>query len=264
METASHKMLRNADLFRQHGGQEADYVEANVRVGMKWGSQQMANRLMERDGPVIQSGLFAGMAYHRTVAEGALAARLLGTYEAELHPHIERILATQPKHIVDIGCAEGIYAVGFARLAPFAKVFAFDIEEHAQHLARTLAEMNGVSDRVTVGGLVDHARLNAMTQENAFVFCDIEGGEQALLDPEAAPNLKRACLIVETHPTAAPNVTKTLHARFAPTHDVTLVNEVVKPPPKGHWLERAPTIDQFCATWEWRHRPTPWLVMEPR
>ena len=62
----------------------------------------------------------------------------------------------------------------------------------------------------------------------------------------------------------APGVTELLTDRFAPTHEVTLVRETVKPVPDGHWLSELATVDQFLATWEWRYRPTPWLVLEPK
>jgi protein-L-isoaspartate O-methyltransferase len=62
------------------------------------------------------------MAYVEDATEGALAPRLIGTYEDELHPHLAEALAADPEVILDIGCAEGYYAAGLARLAPGAVV----------------------------------------------------------------------------------------------------------------------------------------------
>src|SRR4051812_14244715 len=71
--------------------------------------------ILERYGPVVLSGPFAGMAYVRQAAGSCLAPKLIGCYEAELHGVVARILRTGYTQIVDIGCAEGYYAVGLAR-----------------------------------------------------------------------------------------------------------------------------------------------------
>ena len=43
--------------------------------------------------------------------EGALIPRLLGTYECELHPHLAALSAEGLDCVIDVGCAEGYYAV---------------------------------------------------------------------------------------------------------------------------------------------------------
>jgi hypothetical protein len=40
--------------------------------------------------------------------------KFLGTYERELHRVIERAIWRRPKYVLNIGCAEGFYAVGLA------------------------------------------------------------------------------------------------------------------------------------------------------
>jgi hypothetical protein len=53
-------------------------------------------------------------------------------------------------------------------------------------------------------------------------------------------------------------------ARFASTHDIVRVDQAPKtfdPPPWFGWLSH---LDQLLAVWEWRAKPTPWLVMTPK
>ncbi len=86
-----------------------------------WGSRsldRLAARIASRHGWVVQGGPFAGMAYLHRSLDGPLPPRLLGCYEAELHGALERILGTRYDTVVDIGCAEGYYAVGLALKMP--------------------------------------------------------------------------------------------------------------------------------------------------
>jgi SAM-dependent methyltransferase len=262
-KTVADNVARRAQHYAANGGPQP-FLDQTLRYMGKWRSQLISNSLLQRDGAVVQTGLFAGMAYIESAAEGALAPRLLGTYESELHPHIERILTKKPAVIVDVGCAEGYYAVGLARLAPWATVRAFDINPAAQAACKALAKINGMEARVQVGGEVTPVGLEVLCADGAFVFCDIEGAEDDLLDPVLTPALDRCSLIVETHPGARPGVTERLIDRFARSHDVELVREVVKDVPPGHWMAEANLPDRFYATWEWRFTATPWLVMTPK
>jgi len=52
--------------------------------------------------------------------------KLLGCYEAELHPVFAKWQAVPFRQVVNVGAAEGYYAVGCARLWPEAQVIAFE------------------------------------------------------------------------------------------------------------------------------------------
>jgi methylase of polypeptide subunit release factors len=52
--------------------------------------------------------------------------------------------------VIDIGAAEGYYAIGFARRLPAARVIASDLDPVARLLCWLLARRNGVGDRVSV------------------------------------------------------------------------------------------------------------------
>ncbi|MCS7063959.1 MAG: hypothetical protein NZM04_07975, partial [Methylacidiphilales bacterium] len=63
----------------------------------------------------VRHGPFAGMVYENdTFCCSAIAPKLLGSYEREIQPWIESLLLDRWEGVVDVGCAEGYYAVGFA------------------------------------------------------------------------------------------------------------------------------------------------------
>lgn len=237
-------------------------LEASLRYLAKWRAELVANTLEAREGRVVVSGPFKGMAYVVKASEGTRSARLLGAYEASLHPVIETIIARSPDLVMDIGSAEGYYAVGLALRLPQARVLARDASPRAQELCAALALANGVAGRVEIGGILAHADFALCQTARAVVICDIEGAEDALLDPVAAPGLRQADILVECHPMVAPGVVERLRQRFAATHKVTEIGRKLDETGLPGWMEELSDLDRLIALWEWRAGPTPWLWME--
>src|SRR5687767_13183612 len=79
----------------------------------------------------VRHGVFAGMHYPAMEAAGsAIFPKLAGCYEAELRSLMEQIVRTPYTTVVDVGCAEGYYAVGLALRMPQVNVLAFDMDPH--------------------------------------------------------------------------------------------------------------------------------------
>jgi len=72
----------------------------------------IVHALFHVHGGTVVTAPFAGMRLMRATSwgDGDLAPKLLGYYEAELHPAMAKAVARNPKTIVNIGCAEGYYA----------------------------------------------------------------------------------------------------------------------------------------------------------
>lgn len=239
-------------------------LNAALRQLAKWRSQVIANTVAQSDGPIITHGPFAGMIYAVDASEGAHTARRLGCYEASLAPVIETIIARSYPLVLDIGCAEGYYAVGLARRMPNALVWARDADPKAQALCATLAAANNVTDRVQVGGLIEAADFNICTAQPTVIICDIEGAEGDLLNPATAPGLTRADILVEVHEGMHPGLLATLTTRFAPSHSITRIDRKLDDTALPAWMERLSDLDRLLALWEWRSGPTPWLWLQTK
>lgn len=240
-------------------------LNSALRVLGKWRSELVAAEIRERSGGKVMAGPFAGMVYPAQASEGGLAPRLLGVYEASLWPVIEGAAARGYRLVVDVGAAEGYYAVGLARLLPQARVLARDLNPAARALCAAMAAANGVADRVELGGLFTHADFDICTGAGgALVICDIEGAEDELLDPQAAPGLAHADILVEVHEGLKPGLLARLQDRFAPTHRVTRLDRRLAPDALPPFAQGWSDMDRLIALWEWRAAPTPWLWMECR
>ncbi len=241
-----------------------DGLTAVLRLAAMWRSNALAQTYVARQGTTIHGGPFAGMTYVDTATEGALIARLLGVYESELHPHLAAFAAEGLDCVIDVGCAEGYYAVGLARMMPGVTVHAHDILEEARAMCVKLAAQNGVADRVIVGGEFAPEDFQPFEGRRTLVLVDAEGAEVDILDPSRAPALARMSIIVETHDIYRKDALATLKARFAATHHIIQVDQGLKVFERPPWLQALSHLDQLLAVWEWRLAPTPWLVMRPK
>ncbi len=243
---------------------ESAQLNDALRLLSKWRSVLIQNTHLREHGTAVMAGPLEGLDYLSRSAEGCLVAKLLGCYEQPLHAFIERAVETAYPVVLNIGCAEGYYAVGLARRMPDTVVQAFDIDPRARQLCVELAARNGVGDRVRVGALFEPRHFADYEGRKVLVFCDIEGAEKDLLNPDVAPALRCMDLIVESHECFSRGVTRLLVERFASSHEMTLVQDngqrrLQKSPA---WFNRLSHLDQLLATWEWRGGPTPWLVMK--
>jgi len=243
-----------------------DIEELNAilrRLG-RWRSRLLANTFMARQGTTVVQGLFAGMDFIVEATEGALIPKLLGVYESELHPHLRAIAETGLDCVIDVGCAEGYYAVGLARMLPDVVVHAHDIDDVARRLCGELAAKNGVADRVIIGGEFKPDDFEAFAGRKVLVIVDAEGAEVDILQPALSPALAHMSIIVETHDIYRPGALALIAERFAGTHRIVRVDQQQKLYEAPAWLQELSQLDQLLAVWEWRAQPTPWLVMRPK
>jgi hypothetical protein len=263
-----HSQVRDQLLAQLANPQSADMVPLNnaLRLLSKWRSVLIQNTLLQQQGTVVGSGPLQGLDFLPQSAEGCHIAKLLGCYEQPLQPYIEGAINANYPLVLNIGCAEGYYAVGFARRMPATRVLAFDVNITAQNTCQALAAKNHVQDRVQVGALFKPEDFSTHSGQRVLVLCDIEGGERDLLDPVKSPALANMDLIVESHECLIPGVTRLLLDRFTPTHTITMVEDdgqrqLAAAPT---WFKNLAHLDQLLAVWEWRSGPTPWLVMKAK
>lgn len=153
--------------------------------------------------------------------------KILGCYERELHQIFEEACHDDYSVIVDIGCAEGYYAVGLALRIPSVQVYAFDIDHDAQTLCREMSSINGVSDRISVNAFCDSIVLGKIPfGKKAFIISDCEGYERQLFTAELLPLLMYHDLLIEVHDFIDPGISSYLWDLFASTHVINVIESV--------------------------------------
>ena len=196
------------------------------RFEQRLGLPKLTNSFVEIHGRNVLTGPFAGMVYVTQAKGSALMPKLVGSYEAELHPLIEQIVSADYDTVIDVGCAEGYYANGLALRLPNAHVYAFDIDIDAQELCRGMSKLNGIENRVSISGKCGTDEMNTLLTKSSLIVCDCEGFESELLRPDLATNLKFADILVEFHEHLSSGLTSLLLSRFRETHHATIVTAV--------------------------------------
>lgn len=267
----AHALLRR--LLDEHTG-------APGRALLAWRTRGQAEALLATRGLVapcralsstldarVARGPFAAMTYPRRRGDIVHAAKLLGAYERELHPALERLVARRPTRIVNVGSGDGYYTVGLARRLPDAQVWAVDPDPLAQRACRKTAGLNGVASRLRYVTRLDARALDGVLRDppaRSLCLVDCEGYEDELLDLVAAPSLSHADLLVETHDFARVGVTERLASRFARTHDVVRLEIASRDPGEFPELAALPHDVARGLLDEFRHPPQSWLVLTAR
>jgi len=218
----------------------------------------------------VQAGPFRGMNYVEIAHCSALAPKIAGCYERELHPCLEKLASARPDVFVDVGAAEGYYAVGAAFAGWSPRIVAFESEPSARTSLRELMVRNQVPpERIDLREACTPETLAAVLVQAArpAVIIDAEGFEALLLDPLRVPGLERAILLVEYHDFVLPGLSDLLVHRMEPTHRVVIIKPDSRHPSElagaDGLLRRSPRLCRALLS-EFRPQGNGWLWFEPK
>jgi hypothetical protein len=176
-------------------------------------------------GGKLMYGPFQGLTYTPRSVGSTLGPKTLGVYEKELHALIAS-LAGRYQNLINIGAAEGYYAVGLALLWKLNSVIAFETEAAGRDLIISNAKANGLEKIIQVKGRCDMPDLQTALEssQGSLVLMDVEGAELRLLDPVKITQLRRNDILVETHDFCATGCTQTIADRFRESHLITEIS----------------------------------------
>lgn len=228
----------------------------------------LGKRTTRRTNRVVQDGPFKGMRYIGRAYGSVYFPKLLGIYEREIYPYLDRVIPHGHDVMVDIGVAEGYFAVGLA-FKQSAPVVGFESDPDAARAANDLARLNGVSDRVEIKGLCTPSILQSTLQPAAspFLMCDVDGYETELLSATRVPALTKTTMLVEIHEFARPGVTAELFRRFGATHVMEVVWQTPRTaedyPYRDGWVGWVPERFLHTQVEELRPHEQSWLWLAP-
>jgi len=176
---------------------------------------------------IVKHGPFQGMKYPGINSiSSSIFPKLMGSYERELASVLTKICRSNYSEIIDVGCAEGYYAVGLALRHPNSQIYAFDTDVQAQALCQEMAALNDVqSDRFIINGLFDIQELRKFHfSGKSLIVCDCEGFEKNLFTPDAPNLLSNHELLIETHDCIDIEISSYLYSIFKDTHHIDIVS----------------------------------------
>jgi SAM-dependent methyltransferase len=176
----------------------------------------------------IRHGPFRGMKYPEAKSSGSsLFPKLIGSYEREIEPILEKVCNTQYTDIVNIGCGEGYYAIGLALRIRSARVFAYDTDPEAILRCQRMAALNEVDGRLTTGFLCNSETLASLSSSGKLlIVSDCEGYEKELLSEDLVPLLARHDLLVEVHDFVDIEISDVIRQRFERSHVIEAIQSL--------------------------------------
>jgi len=176
-----------------------------------------------KNGTVLH-GPFESMRHPKVQAIGGLPfAKIIGSYEAELHDVIEEICQREYDLIIDVGSAEGYYAVGLALKFPNTKVIAYDTEPRARRLCKEMSEVNG-AENLEVRAFCSASELRSIVDgKRALIISDCESYEKQLFTQANLKELKNADILIETHDFMDISISAYLKRLFESSHKVSSI-----------------------------------------
>jgi hypothetical protein len=165
---------------------------------------------------IARRGPFTGLMFSENAPKcSSTQAKVFGCYEKELEEVIHRSIQKNYEYVINVGCAEGYYAIGFALQMRNCQVFAFDIDPNQMQIFYETAILNRVSDRIQFHQYFtpDFITNNCPDGKKLF-FCDCEGAELDIITDQFLwenPNMDH---IVETHDFVGQPISDILEKRF--------------------------------------------------
>jgi hypothetical protein len=177
---------------------------------------------------IVLHGPFSGLKYPALKSAGSTVyPKLLGCYEQEVQTFIENACNMPYSEIIDIGCAEGYYAIGLAMRINTATVLAYDINDNAKQLCHEMAMINGVQERVVIESECTAEMLeNFEFTKRGLIICDCEGFELQIFNEKNVSNLKKCDLLIETHDFIDIEISGKLRDLFSKSHRVTMIKSI--------------------------------------
>jgi predicted O-methyltransferase YrrM len=196
----------------------------------------------------VSAGVFEGLRYATAEAKtSAILPKLVGTYEAEVAAVLAKFLKSRRyKCCVDIGSAEGYYAIGVARAQPSCEVYAVDNDLSALELCKSNALANGCLDRVHLRDNLSADDLASFAlPDPSLIISDCEGFERHLFTEQVVLNLACCDLIIEVHDFVDPTIGDHLKQLFSNTHTLQILRSI--PDFEKASVHDVPEISQYDA-----------------
>ena len=152
---------------------------------------------------IVQNGVFKNLKINKDVTwgRGDIASKIYGFYENKIQEKLKEI---KKPILIDIGAADGFFAIGclYSKLSKYC--YAFEQNEISRLALHKTAEINKVANQISIMGKVDNQSFlsslpNDLELSKTVILCDIEGEEYNFFSETILKKLKKCNLIIEIH-----------------------------------------------------------------
>jgi hypothetical protein len=233
--------------------------------------QKVLNALLLQHKSVVAYGPFKGMKLSRNVWWGQfdLITKILGVYEEHVLKKLFKISKKVDVPFIDIGAADGYFAVGMAFGGYFNKVYAYEISLKGRERLLENIQANNSEDRVFIKEEANYKSLEQLISlhKGAVILVDIEGDEYDLLNADLLRLLRNCYVICELHPWLVDQgieKEELLIEEAQRIFDISLMQRDSYSPNCFTELYDFTDEERLVAFGEGREKNMRWLILEPK
>ncbi len=230
--------------------------------------QPMSEAILAATAWQVQQGPFKGMTISEVTSwyGGDVVVKLIGAYEFELQACVEEAIKANPTQIINVGCGEGYYAVGFALRLRHALIHAIDNNAQALKACEASACANRAGDnlRLELGWSPTSLENLLRRPGRTLLFIDCEGCEAEIFRLVAQDSFASAEIIVECHDFVTPGTTQSLMDVLGMSHETRIVKTAARRAADFPVLEGQPATLVKAALAENRPQAMQWIYAKPR
>ena len=232
---------------------------------------KVLNKIILEHGHQVAYGTFKGMKLSKNTywSKNDIITHILGVYEKHVLKKIIEFSKKGNYPFIDIGAADGYFAIGMAFSETFKKIYAFEIDEEGRRSLNRNIENNLCKDKVVVDIEANFETLKDIVDKNksAVILIDIEGSEFDLLDDNLLQLLSNCYIVCELHPTLSANgfeKQNMLINNAKAFFDVSIIQRESYSPNKFSELNEFTDEERLIAFGEGRENNMNWLILEPK
>ena len=152
----------------------------------------------------IKYGPFKGLLLNRNTWWGELdlGSQCFGLYEREILNIIEKITPDTYQTFIDIGAADGYYAIGILKSGKIKRAICYEQSPDGRFALKKNWEKNlkpGQLDIFGEANIETLRQLSAADLQNVLILIDVEGAEFDILNRETLHRFQDCEMIVEIH-----------------------------------------------------------------
>ena len=176
-----------------------------------WRSETVAQRktrlgkeLYKQMDGTVRYGAFKGQKLADNVWWSATdkASMLCGFYEIEVLETLRAVPAGRRRTFIDLGAADGFYAIGMVRSGFAERAICFEMSEQGRQVINHSAQANKVRDQIEIHG---KAGANFLQETQRIdpsattILIDVEGAEFDILTTKTLFDLRHCHIVMEVH-----------------------------------------------------------------
>ena len=227
----------------------------------------LSSKISKMYNNTVQQGPFKGMVINEDQfwGQGDRSSKILGLYEKEIQDLIVSIQKDKNySTFVDIGGADGFFAIGSLVNNLFEKCEVFEISKRGRISIQKNSKQNNVYDSIKIHDKASKRSLIKIDNiNNSLILCDIEGGEYELFDEKLINEIHPSDIIIEIHKDKE-NTLVNFEKRFTKSYSLTKITQEPRSLKNFKELENINDNNRALITSEGRSYVQEWWHLSPK